>query len=197
MFKTYSMALLAMSLSASALAVEQTKPVTQATTAASFGNLLASKDVSKLSARLQSQLNKVAMAVKKGQPGSCVVLHGPTGTDKTPAASLLANKLGRAVYQVDMAAVVSKYIGETEKNLDHVFRLAQTNDWLLFFDEADALFAQRSEVKDAHDRYANIETGLFLRKLEAYQGIVILTTNSPKQLRPDLQKHCKHNVKLP
>ena len=110
-------------------------------------------------------------------PGCIALFHGQPGTGKTLTAMLLAKSLGRDVYRVDLSAVVSKYIGETEKNLDTVFDRANDGGWILFFDEADALFGRRTEVKDAHDRYANTEVSYFLDKIEKYYGLVILATN--------------------
>jgi SpoVK/Ycf46/Vps4 family AAA+-type ATPase len=105
------------------------------------------------------------------------LLAGNSGTGKTMAADVMANALGLDLYRIDLSAVVSKYIGETEKNLDAIFREAERSNAILFFDEADALFGKRSEVKDAHDRYANIETAYLLQRMEEYSGIVILATN--------------------
>ena len=93
------------------------------------------------------------------------------------AAEVLAGELGLDLYRIDLAAVVSKYIGETEKNLRRVFDAAEASGAVLLFDEADALFGKRSEVKDSHDRYANIEVGYLLQRMEAYRGLAILTTN--------------------
>lgn len=106
-----------------------------------------------------------------------VMFNGPPGTGKTMAADVIANDLEVDLYKIDLSQIVSKYIGETEKNLDRVFRDAQSSNAIVFFDEADALFGKRSEVKDAHDRYANIETGYLLQKMEEHDGLVILATN--------------------
>ncbi|CAG1003734.1 ATP-dependent zinc metalloprotease FtsH [Myxococcaceae bacterium] len=114
--------------------------------------------------------------------GLNILFSGPSGTGKTLSAEVLAGELGFDLYQIDLATVVSKYIGETEKNLDRIFREARDSNAILFFDEADALFGKRSEVKDAHDRYANIETAYLLQKMEEYEGIVILATNLRKNM---------------
>src|SRR5258706_10241810 len=95
---------------------------------------------------------------------------------------MLAKELGRDLYRVDLSKIVSKYIGETEKNLRQVFAAAQASDSILFFDEADALFGKRSEVKDSHDRYANIEINYLLQRLEAYTGLAIMATNMKSAL---------------
>jgi SpoVK/Ycf46/Vps4 family AAA+-type ATPase len=109
--------------------------------------------------------------------GVNVLFSGPPGTGKTMAAEVIANELQLDLYKIDLSQVVSKYIGETEKNLDRIFTAAQNANAILFFDEADALFGKRSEVKDAHDRYANIEIGYLLQKMEEYQGMAMLATN--------------------
>jgi hypothetical protein len=109
--------------------------------------------------------------------GLNVLFFGPSGTGKTMAAEVIAHELYLDLYKIDLSQVVSKYIGETEKNLQKVFQEAQASNAILFFDEADALFGKRSEVKDAHDRYANIEIGYLLQKMEEYEGITILATN--------------------
>jgi SpoVK/Ycf46/Vps4 family AAA+-type ATPase len=114
--------------------------------------------------------------------GVNVLFAGPSGTGKTMAAEIIAADLGLELYKVDLATMVSKYIGETEKNLDRVFTAAREANAILFFDEADAIFGKRSEVKDAHDRYANIEVGYLLQKMEEYDGVVILSTNLRKNL---------------
>lgn len=114
--------------------------------------------------------------------GVNVLFAGQSGTGKTMAAEIIAADLGLELYKVDLSGMVSKYIGETEKNLDKVFTAAREANAILFFDEADALFGKRSEVKDAHDRYANIEVGYLLQKMEEYDGVVILATNLRKNL---------------
>ncbi|TVR60028.1 MAG: ATP-binding protein [Gemmatimonadales bacterium] len=109
--------------------------------------------------------------------GSSTLFVGPSGTGKTMAASVVANELGLELFRVDLSGVVSKYIGETEKNLERVFDAASRSRVVLFIDEADALFGKRSEVKDAHDRYANIEVSFLLQKMEEYDGIAVLASN--------------------
>ncbi len=115
----------------------------------------------------------------KGQRGLGInaLFAGLSGTGKTMAAEVLANELRLDLYRIDLSAVVSKYIGETEKNLRRVFDAAELGGAILLFDEADALFGKRSEVKDSHDRYANIEVGYLLQRMESYRGLAILTTN--------------------
>ncbi|MGH2841564.1 MAG: ATP-binding protein, partial [Solirubrobacteraceae bacterium] len=117
-----------------------------------------------------------------GSQGLKVLFAGESGTGKTMAARMLANELGLDIYRIDLAGVVSKYIGETEKNLDRIFAAAEGSNAILFFDEADALFGKRTEVRDSHDRYANIEVAYLLQKMEDYPGAVILATNFRKNM---------------
>ncbi len=114
--------------------------------------------------------------------GISALFAGDSGTGKTLAAEVIANSLGLVLYKIDLSAVVSKYIGETEKNLGAIFKEARSSNAILFFDEADALFGKRSEVKDARDRYANIEISYLLQEIEAYDGIAILATNLRQNL---------------
>ena len=109
--------------------------------------------------------------------GLCVLFAGPSGTGKTMAADIIAGELGLDLYKIDLSTVVSKYIGETEKNISKIFVEAESSNAILFFDEADALFGKRSEVTDAKDRYANIEVAYLLQRMESYAGAVILATN--------------------
>jgi ATPase family associated with various cellular activities (AAA) len=109
--------------------------------------------------------------------GVVALFHGPSGTGKTFAAEILANDLRLDLYRIDLSRVVNKYLGETEKALGRILAAAESGGALLLFDEADALFAKRSEVRDSHDRYANVETGYLLQRLESYRGVAILTTN--------------------
>lgn len=111
-----------------------------------------------------------------------VLLSGQSRAELRTLGVALAAELDRDLYCVDLSRVVSKFIGETEKNLARVFAVAEATEAVLFFDEADALFAKRTEVKDSHDRYANQEVSFLLERIEAYPGAVILTTNSRKSL---------------
>ena len=114
---------------------------------------------------------------KKIGRGYRALFYGPPGTGKTLTATLLGKQTGRDVFRVDLSRVVSKYIGETEKNLSALFDKAENKDWILFFDEADALFGKRTDVRDAHDKYANQEVAYLLQRIEGYDGLVILATN--------------------
>ena len=129
--------------------------------------------------------------------GISTLFAGPSGTGKTLAAEVLANELRLDLYRIDLSQVVSKYIGETEKNLRRVFDAAERGGGILLFDEADALFGKRSEVKDSHDRYANIEVSYLLQRMEAYRGLAILTTNMQTALDPAFLRRLRFVVEFP
>lgn len=132
-----------------------------------------------------------------GGKGLNVLFAGEPGTGKTMAAEVLAADLGLDMYKLDLSSVVSKYIGETEKNLEQIFREARTSNSILFFDEADSLFGKRSEVKDSHDRYANIEVSYLLQRMECYRGLAILTTNLKKSLDTAFLRRLRFIVEFP
>jgi SpoVK/Ycf46/Vps4 family AAA+-type ATPase len=129
--------------------------------------------------------------------GLNILFAGPSGTGKTMAAGILGIELGLDIYKIDLSSVISKYIGETEKQLGLIFQEARSSNAILFFDEADALFGKRSEVKDAHDRYANVETAYLLQKIEEYEGIVVLTTNFRKNIDEAFARRMHHVVEFP
>jgi AAA+ superfamily predicted ATPase len=129
--------------------------------------------------------------------GLACLFYGPPGCGKTMAAQVLAAELGRDLYRVDLSQVVDKYVGETEKRLDLLFREAAAADVVLFFDEADALFAQRTDITDAHDRYANLETGFLLQRLEEHPGVVLLATNLLRNLDPAFQRRLSFMIEFP
>jgi SpoVK/Ycf46/Vps4 family AAA+-type ATPase len=129
--------------------------------------------------------------------GLNILFSGPSGTGKTMAAEIIANDLSLELYKIDLSLVVSKYIGETEKNLNKIFNEAKTSNAILFFDEADALFGKRSEVKDAHDRYANIEINYLLQKMEEQEGVVILATNLLKNMDEAFTRRMHFSVGFP
>ena len=129
--------------------------------------------------------------------GITTLFSGESGTGKTMAAEVLANELHLDLYRIDLAAVVSKYIGETEKNLRRVFAAAEDSGVVLLFDEADALFGKRSDVKDSHDRYANIEVSYLLQRMETYRGLAILTTNAGAALDPAFQRRLRFTIQFP
>jgi len=122
---------------------------------------------------------------------------GGSGTGKTMAAGVIARELELDLYKIDLSGIVSKYIGETEKNLDRIFRAARCSNAILFFDEADALFGKRSEVKDAHDRHANIEVAYLLQKIEDYEGVVILASNLSKNIDEAFSRRMHYVVEFP
>lgn len=129
--------------------------------------------------------------------GIAALFAGPSGTGKTMAAQIIARELGAALFQVDLAKTVSKYIGETEKALDAIFDAAEAASAVLLFDEADALFGKRSEVKDAHDRYANLEVAYLLQRIEAYRGLAVLTTNMKENLDAAFLRRLRFIVDFP
>ncbi|NJL86176.1 MAG: ATP-binding protein [Leptolyngbyaceae cyanobacterium SM1_1_3] len=129
--------------------------------------------------------------------GISTLFAGPSGTGKTLAAEVLASDLKLDLYRVDLSTVVSKYIGETEKNLRRIFDAAETGGAILLFDEADALFGKRSEVKDSHDRYANMEVAYLLQRIESYRGLAILTTNLKSSLDQAFLRRIRFIVQFP
>lgn len=158
-------------------------PAKKITTAMTWDDLV-------LNTHTQNQLNDIVVWVKhndtlmqdeimkrKIKPGYKALFHGPSGTGKTLTASLLGNHLNKDVYRIDLSQVVSKYIGETEKNLETIFLKAINKSWILFFDEADALFGKRTEVRSSNDRYANQEVSYLLQRIEDFPGLVILASN--------------------
>ena len=143
-----------------------------------------------LDTQTMEQVNEIKLWVRYGEkirqewglgnrikPGYRALFYGPSGSGKTFTATLLGKEVGKEVFCIDLSMVASKYIGETEKNLSRVFEIAEDKDWILFFDEADALFGKRTNVKDSHDRYANQEVAYLLQRVENYRGLVILSTN--------------------
>jgi AAA+ superfamily predicted ATPase len=124
----------------------------------------------------ESFMNEWGME-KKIKPGFRALFYGPSGTGKTLTATLLGKQFQKEVYRIDLSQVVSKYIGETEKNLEKVFNKAENKDWILFFDEADALFGKRTNVQNSHDKYANQEVSYLLQRVEDFSGLIILASN--------------------
>jgi AAA+ superfamily predicted ATPase len=129
--------------------------------------------------------------------GVNALFAGPSGTGKTMAAEIVANELVLELYKIDLSGIVSKYIGETEKNLEQVFEAAEDSNAILFFDEADALFGKRSEVRDSHDRYANIEISYLLQRMEQYDGVTILATNRRGNLDEAFSRRLAFTVHFP
>ncbi|MES1242777.1 MAG: ATP-binding protein [Acidobacteriota bacterium] len=133
----------------------------------------------------------------KLRPGCRALFFGPPGTGKTLMATVLGKATGRQVYKVDLSMVVSKYIGETEKNLAGLLDRAEHKEWILFFDEADALFGKRTQVRDAHDRYANQEVSFLLQRIETYNGLVILASNLANHVDEAFARRFEHLVHFP
>jgi SpoVK/Ycf46/Vps4 family AAA+-type ATPase len=129
--------------------------------------------------------------------GITALFAGPSGTGKTMATEIVARDLDLDLYRIDLATVVSKYIGETERNLSRIFGEAATSNAILFFDEAEALFGKRSEVRDSHDRYANIEVAYLLQEMEAYAGLAILATNLSENLDEAFARRVTFRVDFP
>jgi hypothetical protein len=160
---------------------------------------------------LIGQLHEIAAAVRDrprvlqewgfgerpGGRGTHILFSGPSGTGKTLAASVIADEAGYALYAVDLARVVDKYLGETEKQLDRVFDEATAAGAMLLFDEADALFGQRAEVHDARDRYANVEIAYLLQRLDAHDGVTVLATNLPHHLDQAFTRRLHHRIEFP
>lgn len=134
---------------------------------------------------------------KKLKPGYRVLFHGPSGTGKTLTASLLGKYTERDVFRVNLSTIVSKYIGETEKNLEKLFSKADNKDWILFFDEADSLFGKRTDVNDSHDRYANQEVSYLLQRVENFNGLVILSTNFKTNIDDAFLRRFNAIIKFP
>ena len=129
--------------------------------------------------------------------GIAAMFSGVSGTGKTMAAEVLAKTLSLDLFRIDLSAVISKYIGETEKNLRRIFDAAEAGGAILLFDEADALFGRRSDVKDSHDRYANIEVSYLLQRMEAYRGLAILTTNLKHAIDSAFLRRLRFVVEFP
>jgi|GEM_PF-1016404 len=145
-----------------------------------------SLDISPLA---KAELNTLQTLVPLNKMCNYIALfEGDDASDKLAAAALMAKEEGRQLYRIDVSQVVSKYVGETEKNLDKVFSNAQNHDWILFFDEADALFGKRTTVKDSHDKYANQDVNYLMHKIEDYKGVVIVATNSMPSDDDDIKK---------
>ena len=136
-------------------------------------------------------------AMAWNESGISVLFAGPPGTGKTMAAEIMAIRLNLPMYRIDLSQVVNKYIGETEKNLKRIFDAADVSDMILFFDEADSLFGRRTEVSDAHDRYANLEISYLLERMERFKGLAILATNRKKDLDEAFLRRLRYIIDFP
>ncbi|MGD1845758.1 MAG: ATP-binding protein [Salibacteraceae bacterium] len=134
---------------------------------------------------------------KRLRPGYLSLFYGPPGTGKSLSAAVLGKLTGKDVFRIDLSGVVSKYIGETEKKLSGIFDRGEHRDWILFFDEADAIFGKRSDTKDAHDRYANHEVAYLLQRIEEYSGLVVLATNLRSNIDDAFQRRFKSVIPFP
>jgi SpoVK/Ycf46/Vps4 family AAA+-type ATPase len=134
---------------------------------------------------------------KRIKPGYRALFFGPPGTGKTLTATLLGKHTGKDVFRIDLSRVVSKYIGETEKNLSRLFDKAENKNWILFFDEADALFGKRTDIRDAHDKYANQEVAYLLQRIESYSGLVILASNQRANIDDAFIRRLQNIVQFP
>jgi len=146
---------------------------------------------------LKQPLKSIASKVSPSQTsGRQVLFQGTNQHTKLAAAQKLAQEAGKELHRVDLSQVVSKYIGETEKNLAALFKKAESKNWVLFFDEADALFGKRTEVKDSHDRYANIDVNYLMQRMEAYPGLVILSLNKKTNIDPAFLRRIRSVVEF-
>jgi SpoVK/Ycf46/Vps4 family AAA+-type ATPase len=157
------------------------------------------QQIKTLSALLKESASSTAEPAKNDRPvnNHLAIFYGAAGTGKKQAASLLGQWAAKEVYRVNLSMVVSKYIGETEKNLDLLFSRAEDKGWILYFDEADSLFGKRTDVKDAHDKYANQEISYLLQKLETYNGLVILAGNNKQLDNESLHRRFQTLLRFP
>ncbi|GEM_PF-1497206 len=158
---------------------------------------------------VQNQLKKVISEAKEtksvvkdedinlNKKGITVLFAGPSGTGKTMAANLIANQLKEDLFRVDLSSLVNKYIGETEKNLNRIFTIAEKSKVILFFDEADALFGKRSKVKDSHDRFSNSDVSFLLKRIESFKGLVILAANNKENMEEINVRSFKYVIQFP
>jgi SpoVK/Ycf46/Vps4 family AAA+-type ATPase len=146
---------------------------------------------------LQDAVRRQLAPLLVGKASGVALFHGPSGTGKTLAALAIARELDVQVLRIDLSRVVSKYLGETEKNLAAVFAEAEQSGAVLLFDEADALFGKRSDVRDSHDRYANVEVSYLLQRIEAFGGLAILTTNARQNIDEAFLRRLRYVVEFP
>lgn len=180
-------------------------PAERITTPLDWADLVLNAQTMEQVAELKKWLlhkDKLVKTNKRLKPGYRVLFYGPPGTGKTLTACLLGkpdSPEGKAldVYRIDLSQVVSKFIGETEKNLSRLFDKAEHKDWILFFDEADALFGKRTNIRDAHDKYANQEISYLLQRIENYNGLVILASNFKSNIDPAFSRRFQAMIQFP
>jgi SpoVK/Ycf46/Vps4 family AAA+-type ATPase len=168
----------------------------------SWDNLLFSATIKKelkkvASYARKSATNNKSTGKRKSNVKKISLFTGADSTAKTLAAEALAKSMKKDLYRIDLSQVVSKYIGETEKNLKKIFKRTENKDWILFFDEADALFGKHTKVKDSHDRYANIDINYLIQKIENYPGLVILATNKKANIDDAFLRRLRYIVNFP
>ena len=146
---------------------------------------------------LNESKSKTRSTVIKRNKKNAVLFYGSKTSGKYIIATMLANQAGKELYKVDLSKIVSKYIGETEKNLSAIFQRAKDKEWILFFDEADALFGKRTNVRDTHDRYANQEVSYLLQKIEEHNGLVILSTNRKSNIDAAFMRRLRYIIDFP
>lgn len=168
-----------------------------------WSRLVVSPEVMAQLTALEAQCRNIGSGQTAGGSGTGVrqgvhaLFSGPNATGKTLAAEILAVRLGKPLHRVDLAAVVSQYIGETEKHLDRVFAEARQSEAVVLLEEADALFGRRTEVRDAHDRYANLEINSLLQKIENHEGVVILASNLAQHIDPAFLRRLSVIIQFP
>ena len=146
---------------------------------------------------LNEPKSKTRSTVIKRNKKNAVLFYGSKTSGKYIIATMLANQAGKELYKVDLSKIVSKYIGETEKNLSAIFQRAKDKEWILFFDEADALFGKRTNVRDSHDRYANQEVSYLLQKIEEHSGLVFLSTNKKTNIDQAFMRRLRYVIDFP
>ena len=146
---------------------------------------------------LNESKSKTRSTVIKRNKKNAVLFYGSKTSGKYIIATMLANQAGKELYKVDLSKIVSKYIGETEKNLSAIFQRAKDKEWILFFDEADALFGKRTNVRDSHDRYANQEVSYLLQKIEEHNGLVFLSTNKKTNIDQAFMRRLRYVIDFP
>jgi SpoVK/Ycf46/Vps4 family AAA+-type ATPase len=155
------------------------------------------EQITELKQQLKSFQGDAIAGPHRRQQGMIVLFNGSSRTDGQSVAALLGQETGADVYSINVAGIVSKYIGETEKNIDRVFAEAKDRKWILFFDEADALFGKRTEPKDSHDRYANAELNYLLQRIEEYGGLAIIATNIRSNIDEAFTRRFRYIINFP